>query len=296
MKKLLLLVIIFMFVGVFAFAGQIDWGGSFTFRLGANPKDMGFDHSVPADFADVSADIEAQIDDNNLLHTSIGGISGSDDGVIIGDTYLKTDWGFMTTKLGNTAYDSPGYGVSNKEYELKTKGTGGPGVAIEVPIGNFTIGAGKFYDPCIGGIGVKYSNGIIDTLALTYHGDIINNDYDMIHTFTGGIKIVLDDFSSGAGIRIDDSVFAYGFGAKYSFSPAWIAAGVGIEAGEVKIGANTGFDLETWGHDFVVSYVEQIDEVNISAWYKPNVVKMTIGYDWKVDEDNEVFIEVSADF
>ena len=295
MKKLLLLVVVFMFVGAFALAEPIDWGGSFTFKLGANPKDIMYDHTVPKEFADMSADIEAQIDDTNLLHTSIKGISGSDDGVTIGDTYLKTDWGFMTTKLGTTDYDSPGYAVSDKEYELKTKGAGGPGIVYEVPIGNFTIGAGKFFDPCIGGIGIKYSNGIVDLLAITYHGDVIEEG-NMIHTISGALKIVSGDIAVGAGICYDDDIMAYGIGAKYSLAPTWIAYGIGIEEGEIKMGADTGLDFTTYGGLIAVSHVEKIDEVNVNVWYKPNVVKFKIGYDWKADEDDEVFIEVSADF
>ncbi len=55
MRKILFLLAVFVFAGGFAMAGPIEWGGSFTFRLGANPENLLFDHTVPADFADVSA-------------------------------------------------------------------------------------------------------------------------------------------------------------------------------------------------------------------------------------------------
>ena len=299
MKKLLLLVIIFMLVGAVAFAGEIDWGGSFTFKLGANPKNVLFDHTVPKEFADMSADIEAQIDDNNLLHTSIKGVSGSDDGVTIGDTYLKTDWGFMTTKLGTMDHDSMGYAVTSKEYELATKGIGGPGVYAETVQGPFTISASKYFDSPFG-IRTKYSKGIIDGLGIYYSGDVQASEgrvyTETISTVAIAGKVVIGNFSSGGGIKVEDKVWAHGMAAKYSFAPSWIAWGYGYEAGDFKYCVDTGLEFDTYGADLAVSHVEKIDEVNISAWYKPNIIKLKAGYDWKADENDEVFIEVSADF
>ena len=251
---------------------------------------------MPADFADVSADIEAQIDDNNLLHTSIGGISGGD--VTIGDAYLQTDWGFFTTKLGNTAFDSYGYAISNKEYESKTKGAGGPGVSIEVPIGNFTVGAGKFFDSPYA-IGIKYSNGLLDTVGFYYAADVLYPG-EVVHAIAGSLKIVAEGLSIGAGIRWDDGLTAGGVGAKYDFGIPHIATGVGteetIEGVETKFGADAGLTFDLWGTDIAVSYFKEIDEVNISAWVKPGVVKLKLGYDIKPLDIDEVYIEVSADF
>lgn len=299
MKKVLILAALFVFAGGLLFAGPIEWGGSFTFRVGANPRNMRFEHTIPEDFADMSADIEAQIDDANLLHTSIGGVSGGE--VTIGDAYLQTEWGFMTTKLGNTAYDSPGYGVSSKDYETKTKAAGGAGYVIDVPLGNFTISGGQFFsDPCMFSVGAKYSNGVVDTASIYYSGDVQANGGGkyarMAHAVAGGTKLVFGDFSTGAGIRVDDKIWAYGAGIKYAFAPSWVAVGVGVEDGAASYGADTGLAFDVWGADVAVSYVEEFNEANLSAWYKPGVVKFKTGYDWNADIPDEIFFEVSADF
>jgi len=295
MKKVLILVALFVFAGGLLFAGPIEWGGSFTFKLGANPRNISFDHTAPGEFADISADFEVQIDETNLLHTSVGGT----DGISVGDTYLQSDWIIFTTKLGTTAYDSFGYAVSDKEYEVKANSIDGAGVSIEIPIGGFTIGAGKFFDPCIGGVGASWENDILG-IGVNYVGDFTVKDETWAHTVSGGVKVALGDFSSGAGIRYDDTVWAGGVGAKYDFGVPHIAAGVGIEqtddGTETKFGADTGFEFDTWGGLFSASYVEMIDVINMSIWYKPGVVKFKTGYDWNAEAVDEIYIEVSADF
>ena len=85
MKKLfvLMMVVLFMMAGGLLFAGPIEWGGSFTFRAGIVPGDYR-NVDGPGDLADISADFEVQIDETNLLHTSVGATSGNK--ITVGDT------------------------------------------------------------------------------------------------------------------------------------------------------------------------------------------------------------------
>ncbi len=301
MKKLLILVVaLFMMVGRLLVAGPIEWGGSFTFRAGIVPGDYK-NVDGPGDLADISADFEVQIDETNLLHTSVGATSGN--AITVGDTYLQTNWLFMTTKLGVTDYGTPGSVVSNKEYESKTKATEGPGLSAEVLIGNFTAGGAVTIDNSYGA-GIKYSNGFIDSVGVGYIANIVNDE--LIHVVAGSVMVVIDGFSSGASLRYDDGIWSTGIGAKYDFGVPHIAAGVGvenIESGggntadlETKFGADAGLTFDIWGADIAMSYFEEIDEVNISAWVKPGVVKLKLGYDIKPLDVDEVYIEVSADF
>jgi len=299
MKKLLfVMVVMFMLAGGLVVADPLDWGGTFTFKLGANPKNLLFDHTLPAEFADASAALDVSLDENTIVHTSIAGLSGGD--VTVGDTYLQQNWGFMTTKLGTTAYDSPGYATSNKEYESKTKGAGGPGIVAEIPIGYITIGAAKFFDSPFA-IGAKYCNGPIDLLSIYYSGDVQSTGdqkFDrVIHSVAGAAKVIFGNFSTGAGIRIDDSIWSYGVGAKLAFAPSWIAMGVGVEDQAASFGIDTGLEFDKWGGLVSVGYIEGLDSINTNIWYKPTVVKYKLGYDYKPNEvADEVYIEVSADF
>lgn len=303
MKKLLFLfmVVIFVLVSGFALAGPIEWGGSFTFRVGADPKNLK-EVDGPGALADISATLEAQIDETNLLHTSVAGTTGNE--VKVGDAYLQSGWLIMTTKLGITDYGTPGCAVTNKEYETKTKATTGAGISAEVPIGNFTIGGAASIENSYG-VGVKYSGGFIDTIGAGYIANIVNDE--LIHAIAGSIKVVIGGLSSGASLRYDDGIFSTGIGAKYDFGVPHIAAGVGvenIESGggdtadlETKFGADAGIKFDKWGADVAMSYFEEIDAVNVSGWYKPGVVKVKVGYDFKpLEEADEVFIEISADF
>ena len=295
MKKILLIVVAMLFITVGAFAIEPDFTGDFTFELRANPQDPGFDHTAPVDFVAISADIDGIVDDNNMIHTSISGTSGGP--VEVGDAYLETAWGFMTTKLGNAAYDSQDYGVSSKAYETKARGIAGGGVFAEVPLRDFTVsGAKTFGAPdCAGAVGVAYSSGIIDSIGISYFPDV-KADRQLYHAFTISGKVIIDDLSAGAGFRYDNEAVAYGGGVRYDLSPTWIAAGVGVEEDIISIGADTGLDFETWGGSVAIGYIEKVDCVNFEAWYKIGEVTLTGGYDYNESANDEVFAKVTASF
>jgi len=300
MKKLIIvLAFIFVFTSLSIFAIQPDFTGDFTFELRANPKDLFFDHSAPAEFADINAAFDFKVDDYNTVHTEIGGVSGGS--LDIKDAYLKTEWGFMTTELGDICYESMGYVLSSKEYESKTKDIEGPGVFVEIPIGEMvTLSGAKTLDPCYGGFGLKFSSGIIDGIGISYFADVLNNNWDYEQTFTVSSKIIVDEFSLSAGFRHEDllteNVFVYGIGAKYNLNAVWFAGGIGVEEKVVSIGLDTGVDLVIWGGQIAVGIVEKLDCVNVEGWYKIGEVKLTGGYDYNVQAKDELFVKVEASF
>lgn len=296
--KRFIMILVFVFAAAMAFAVQPDFTGSFEFEFRAPTDSVLFGHGSPQGvddlgFAYISTDMDFKVDDNNLIHTSMSAYSN--DVIKLGDAYLQTAWGFMTTKLGNTGYDSFDYGLSNKAYETFTGSISGKGIYAEVPLGIFTLAGSKLIDPCIGGFGIKYSNGAIEGIGISWIIDV-EKDVPTKHALTASGKIVAGDISAGAGLKWDDGDFSYGAGIKASLSPTWIAIGAGISDGDLKLGADTGLAYDTWGIDLILSHVEKINAVTLDAWKKIGAVTFKTGYDYKADADDEIFAKITASF
>ena len=293
MKKVILLVVaIVVMLGMVAYAEPLDFSGDFLYEIRAVTEPELKDLKSNDSFGSIWATLEGAVDDNNTMTVMVSNTMGN--AILVDGIFLTTEWGFMTSKLGSIALYSAGYAVTVKEYESKTIGIAGSGATVSVPFGDFVFDAGKTLEAnCEYGFKAGYTAGAIELAEVAYMGD--NQIDDWKHSFAASVKVVSGDLSAGAGFTYQDAL-AYGVGAKYAFSPAWIAAGFGVEDDTMSIGADTGVDFDIWGAKVAVGFVEKFDNANIEAFYKIGEVTLTGGYDYNVTAADEVYTKVTASF